>query len=96
MECLCRFLPGDFAGNLKNMQQMMKMMQVMQFMNESEGADKSHDQGRNFNFEEMSKAFGAKPSWDGPPPPKRPPEPPPGNPPDKNLYDSVMSILDDQ
>lgn len=96
MECLCRFLPGDFAGNLKNMQQMMKMMQVMQFMNESEGADKSHDQGRNFNFEEMAKAFGAKPSWDGPPPPKRPPEPPPGNPHDKNLYDSVMSILDDQ
>ena len=32
MECMCRFLPGDFAGNIKNMQQMLKMMQVMQAM----------------------------------------------------------------
>lgn len=36
MECMCRFLPGDFAGNIKNMQQMLKMMQVMQAMNDSE------------------------------------------------------------
>ena len=35
MECMCRFLPGDFAGNIKNMQQMLKMMQVMQAMNDS-------------------------------------------------------------
>ena len=28
MECMCRFLPGDFAGNIKNMQQMLKMMQA--------------------------------------------------------------------
>lgn len=35
MECMCRFLPGDFAGNIKNMQQMLKMMQVMQTMNGS-------------------------------------------------------------
>lgn len=35
MECMCRFLPGDFAGNIKNMQQMLKMMQVMQTMNDS-------------------------------------------------------------
>ena len=35
MECMCRFLPGDFAGNIKNMQPMLKMMQVMQAMNDS-------------------------------------------------------------
>ena len=35
MECMCRFLPGDFAGNIKNLQQMLKMMQVMQAMNDS-------------------------------------------------------------
>mgnify|MGYP001509989941 FL=1 len=33
MECMCRFLPGDFAGNIKNMQQMLKMMQVMDILN---------------------------------------------------------------
>lgn len=91
MECLCRFLPGDFAGNLKNLQQMMKMMQVMQFMNESESSDQNRNPSKNFNFDEMAKIFGEKPFRDGSPPPKRPMD----TPPDKSLYDSVMSILDE-
>ena len=100
MECMCRFLPGDFAGNIKNMQQMLKMMQVMQAMNDS-GAPGSPPPG-----------FGAPP----PPPdyaPRQSHSPnsmrnytqQTQNPKDsqmqqasthKNLYSSVMDILNSQ
>lgn len=91
MECMCRFLPGDFAGNIKNMQQMLKMMQVMQAMNDSGSPDSRYD-------------FSPQPGCGAPPPPPDY-EPRQGNGrnPDhncsnqsgrhKDLYSSVMDIL---
>lgn len=91
MECMCRFLPGDFAGNIKNMQQMLKMMQVMQVMNEP-GSPCGPPPDRDFDY--------GKP--DGPPPDRdinygKPDGPPPdyhASPKKhKDLYSSVMDIL---
>lgn len=108
MDSLCRFLPGDFAGNLKNMQQMMKMMRVMQAMNEAEGSDKNQNQGsgKGFNFEDLARNFGSMPfnsmpfnpsSFDSTPSHDEPSSQSYSQTaaPDKNLYDSVMSILDE-
>lgn len=138
MECMCRFLPGDFAGNIKNMQQMLKMMQIMQAMNDS-GAPGSppnnygnpcdpppppNNCGNPCDFPPPPP--GHDPHYDFPPPPGcGAPPPPPDyaprqshspnpmrnytqqtqNPKDsqmqqapthKNLYSSVMDILNSQ
>ena len=64
MECMCRFLPGDFAGNIKNMQQMLKMMQVMQAMNDSgsQGTPPNNNCGNPCDFP-------PQPGCGAPPPP---------------------------
>ena len=125
MECMCRFLPGDFAGNIKNMQQMLKMMQVMQAMNDS-GTPGSPPNNCGNPCDSPPPPPGHGPHYDFPPPPGcGAPPPPPDyaprqshspnsmrnytqqtqNPKDsqmqqasmhKNLYSSVMDILNSQ
>lgn len=102
MECMCRFLPGDFAGNIKNMQQMLKMMQVMQAMNDSgsQGPPPNNNCGNPCDFPPQP-GCGAPP-----PPPDYAPRQDIGRNPDhncnnqsgrhKDLYSSVMDILNSQ
>lgn len=102
MECMCRFLPGDFAGNIKNMQQMLKMMQVMQAMNDSgsQGPPPNNNYGNPCDFPPQP-GCGAPP-----PPPDYAPRQDIGRNPDhncnnqsgrhKDLYSSVMDILNSQ
>lgn len=103
MNCMCRFLPGDFAGNIKNMQQMLKMMQVMQAMNDCSGDapfSNPHSPGCDAPPPDMphsgcdtSFSNSHHPGCDAPPPP---PDYPPNTDPNcgkKNLYASVMDIL---
>ena len=77
MECMCRFLPGDFAGNIKNMQQMLKMMQVMQAMNDS-GAPGAPPYNNYGNPGDFPPPPGHGPHHDFPPQPGcgAPPPPP--------------------
>ena len=89
MECLCRFLPGDLANNFKNMQQMMKMMQVMQTMNETQGNSQDCESPKPSTFEEIARNLGANQSHDNP-------HTNSNNSHKKNLYDSVISILDEE
>lgn len=125
MECMCRFLPGDFAGNIKNMQQMLKMMQVMQAMNDSRAPGSPPNNCGN-PCDSPPPPPGHGPHYDFPPPPGcgAPPPPPDYAPrqshspnsmrnytqqtqnpkdsqmqqasPHKNLYSSVMDILNSQ
>lgn len=121
MECMCRFLPGDFAGNLKSMQQMLKMMQVMQAMNQTgqtsgDCSAPAPDCQRDFHTapppDSHRNPYGFPPQpgcGAPPPPPDYEPRQASQNPrsswgksqsdpdsPHKNLYASVMDILNSE
>lgn len=89
LQSLCNFMPG-FGNNIKQMMQMMNMMQMMQTMQGSQEPSSCINQSRNMkdysqedyaNDWEASSSSGYNQTA--------------GNHAAKNLYDSVLSILDE-
>ncbi len=101
---MCRFLPGNYSNSIKQMKQMMKMMEVMN-MNDSSGFSNFFNQGQEscspppYDFGKDSRE---PPSYDfsqdnhEPPPYAFGQEDYEAPSSDRSLYESVMSILNEE
>lgn len=102
---MCNFLPGDYASSFKQMKQMMSMMEMVnmsEMMNNFDfGSDNSDRDGSMPDFSNLFREHQPPPPSPQPPPHQKTPEndfrhEDESFDSDANLFDSVMSILENE